>query len=208
MQLHYGSLSSVSISDLRLVSVSYAEFRIYERTELFSSTAMAMALHTPEGSTPSTSSPAVAPASSHSSKPPRVLACTLCHQRKVKCDRKFPCSNCIRSRAECVPATAVRPRRRRRVTERDLLERLGRCEKLLRRHNIEFEPLGKDASVEIPHPSIETGDASDDGRQSEGVWTGPPSPSTSATEKLDKMVQYEAKYAHYSTLFNFHALCV
>ena len=107
-----------------------------------------------------------------------------------------------------MPATAVRPRRRRRVTERDLLERLGRCEKLLRRHNIEFEPLGKDASVEIPHPSIETGDASDDGRQSEGVWTGPPSPSTSATEKLDKMVQYEAKYAHYSTLFNFHALCV
>ncbi|VZI08232.1 unnamed protein product [Fusarium fujikuroi] len=27
----------------------------------------------------------------------RVLSCVLCQQRKKKCDRKSPCSNCIRS---------------------------------------------------------------------------------------------------------------
>lgn len=26
----------------------------------------------------------------------RVLSCVLCQQRKKKCDRKSPCSNCIR----------------------------------------------------------------------------------------------------------------
>ncbi|KAI3661025.1 hypothetical protein MP638_004060 [Amoeboaphelidium occidentale] len=29
-------------------------------------------------------------------------ACDLCHQRKVKCDEKVPCSNCIKHNAECV----------------------------------------------------------------------------------------------------------
>ena len=94
-----------------------------------------------------------------------------------------------------MPATAVRPRRRRRVPERDILERLGRYEDLLRRHNIDFEPISKDPAAEKTYPHIETGYASDDDRQSEAVFTGPPSPSTTCTtEKFDKTMQYEAKH--------------
>jgi hypothetical protein len=29
-------------------------------------------------------------------RPPRILACVLCQQRKKKCDRKSPCSFCIK----------------------------------------------------------------------------------------------------------------
>ncbi|KAK4099546.1 hypothetical protein N658DRAFT_429601 [Parathielavia hyrcaniae] len=32
-------------------------------------------------------------------KPPRILACILCQGRKIKCDRNFPCANCIKVRA-------------------------------------------------------------------------------------------------------------
>ncbi|RLL93538.1 hypothetical protein CFD26_100310 [Aspergillus turcosus] len=72
-------------------------------------------------------------------RPSRVLACVLCQHRKVKCDRGFPCANCVRAEAQCVPATQVR--RRRRFPERELLERLRRYEDLLRQNNIQFQPL-------------------------------------------------------------------
>lgn len=75
-------------------------------------------------------------------KPQRVLACVLCQQRKVKCDRTFPCANCTRVGVQCVPANTLGPRqRRRRFPERELLERLRHYEDLLRRHSIDFEPL-------------------------------------------------------------------
>ncbi|RHZ45563.1 uncharacterized protein CDV56_104368 [Aspergillus thermomutatus] len=72
-------------------------------------------------------------------RPTRVLACVLCQQRKVRCDRGFPCGNCKRAQAQCVPATQVR--RRRRFPERELLERLRRYEDLLRQNDIQFKPL-------------------------------------------------------------------
>lgn len=74
----------------------------------------------------------------------RILACLLCQQRKVKCDRTFPCSNCVKQRAECIPATAPR-KRRRRFPERELLDRVRTYEDLLRRNNIQFEPMHKDS---------------------------------------------------------------
>ncbi|KAJ5183961.1 hypothetical protein N7492_001577 [Penicillium capsulatum] len=81
--------------------------------------------------------------SDHRPKPPRVLACALCQQRKVKCDRKVPCVHCVKLQVECVPVTNPRPRRRR-FPERELLDRLRRYEGLLRQNKIEFDPLHKD----------------------------------------------------------------
>ncbi len=75
-------------------------------------------------------------------KPQRVLACLLCSQRKIKCDRVFPCANCARVGAQCVPAAALARRpRRRRFPERELLERLRHYETLLSQNNVDFEPL-------------------------------------------------------------------
>ncbi|GFF25949.1 hypothetical protein IFM58399_01228 [Aspergillus lentulus] len=89
-------------------------------------------MSTPEHSSPRSSLRAT-------NRPTRVLACVLCQQRKVKCDRRFPCANCVRAQVQCVPATQVR--RRRRFPERELLESVRRYEDLLRQNNIQFQPL-------------------------------------------------------------------
>ncbi|KAK0620079.1 fungal-specific transcription factor domain-containing protein [Immersiella caudata] len=65
----------------------------------------------------------------------RVLACALCQQRKVKCDRQIPCATCTKAGvgASCVPSTPAPVRRRRRPAQ-DLRRRLARCEELLLQH--------------------------------------------------------------------------
>ncbi|KAH8664705.1 hypothetical protein BX600DRAFT_381388 [Xylariales sp. PMI_506] len=118
------------------------------------------------------------------SKPQRVLACVLCQQRKVKCDRRFPCSNCTKSRVQCVPATLAPRQRRRRFPERVLLERLRKYEDLLRQHNIPFDPLHKDttpAAASKDSPSADGNDQSDDDQPEEIVSS--PS-STVRSERL------------------------
>ncbi|KAI1052595.1 hypothetical protein LB507_009867 [Fusarium sp. FIESC RH6] len=65
-------------------------------------------------------------------RPPRILACVLCQQRKKKCDRKSPCSFCIKAGIQCIPSTPAPKRTRRRPTK-ELLARLERCEELLKK---------------------------------------------------------------------------
>jgi hypothetical protein len=95
------------------------------------------------------------PVSSRPSRHQRALACTSCQQRKVKCDRKFPCAICVKARVQCVPATLAPRQRRRRFTERALLDRLRKYEDLLRQNNIPFEPLhsarGEDSRSDDSH---------------------------------------------------------
>ncbi|KMK56412.1 C6 transcription factor [Aspergillus fumigatus Z5] len=75
----------------------------------------------------------------HSARSPRPRACVRCQQRKVRCDHKSPCGNCVASETQCVTATLTP--RRRRFQEKVLLDRLRHYEGLLRQHNIDFEPL-------------------------------------------------------------------
>ncbi|KAL2163000.1 hypothetical protein VTH06DRAFT_6836 [Thermothelomyces fergusii] len=78
-------------------------------------------------STPPPSQPGPGP-----SRKQRILACELCQKRKIGCDRKFPCANCIKSNVakHCVPATPA-PRQKRKVSQHGLNERLARCEAML-----------------------------------------------------------------------------
>lgn len=32
----------------------------------------------------------------HKGKSSRVLSCQMCQKRKTKCDKKFPCQNCLK----------------------------------------------------------------------------------------------------------------
>ncbi|KAF1847689.1 uncharacterized protein K460DRAFT_384014 [Cucurbitaria berberidis CBS 394.84] len=86
----------------------------------------------------------------------------MCQQRKVKCDRKFPCANCIKSGTQCVSPALASRQRRRRFPERELLDRLRYYEDLLRKHNISFEPLhasGADGTSpdadKLPHCTVD-----------------------------------------------------
>lgn len=67
-------------------------------------------------------------------------SCFLCQQRKVRCDRNKPCSNCLKAGAECTVSTASTPRRRcRKEPEQDLIKRLNKYETLMAKHGIKFE---------------------------------------------------------------------
>lgn len=46
--------------------------------------------------------------------PARVFSCTRCFDRKVKCDRQTPCSNCLRSSSDCVFRVPPAPRRKKK----------------------------------------------------------------------------------------------
>jgi hypothetical protein len=89
--------------------------------------------------------PSRTPDSASSARPPspkitRGHSCILCQQRKVKCDRQKPCSNCLKARAECIPSAPSQPRRRRKkLSETDLATRLKKYEQLLRTHGVKIE---------------------------------------------------------------------
>ena len=118
-------------------------------------------------------------------KPPRVLACVLCQSRKIRCDRQFPCANCSKAGARCVPGNQVPRQRRRRFPERVLLDRLRHYEDLLRQSNIKFEPLHPDSSKQKRLPDVQGDDDSDDEQPKAEL-----SPSTTANSER----VYEAKY--------------
>ncbi|KAJ4986519.1 hypothetical protein SVAN01_07955 [Stagonosporopsis vannaccii] len=88
-------------------------------------------------------------------RPQRILACVLCQQRKVKCDRKFPCNHCVKAKVACIPAQQM-PRRKKRPTEQELTERLRQYEELLRKNNIAVEHIDE----------MGTGGTSNDGADS------------------------------------------
>ncbi|KAI1375292.1 hypothetical protein F4677DRAFT_454930 [Hypoxylon crocopeplum] len=84
-------------------------------------------------------------AEAEQTKPTRVFACAMCKQRRVKCSRSFPCTNCVRAGVPCMQPTVNQ--RRRRFAERELLDRLHHYEDILRQNNIAFEPLHGSASA-------------------------------------------------------------
>lgn len=130
------------------------------------------------GPSPSTST-------SSSAVPQRVLACVLCQQRKIRCDRKFPCATCIKAKVQCVPATLATRQRRRRFAERDLLDRLRHYESILRSNKINFEPL---------HPSLDTTTADEQDKDADEARSGQKTDGQSNTLIKNESV-FEAKYA-------------
>ncbi|KAH0837600.1 C6 transcription factor [Fonsecaea pedrosoi] len=121
---------------------------------------------------------ATAPPSSPG-KPKRVLACVLCQQRKVKCDRIFPCANCVRSRVQCVPSPLLKRRLRRRPPQKELLERIAKYEDLLRQNNVKFEPLHNDIGLEKGKSVAGSGYGSD-GEPPENMDSEMQTPSTTS----------------------------
>ena len=119
------------------------------------------------------------PTVTSSRKPPRTLACVLCQQRKVRCDRKFPCNTCIKTGVQCVPVAAPR-QRRRRFPEGELLQRVRHLEDLLRQNNMEFEPL---------HATASERNAPDGAKQNERSEGASPEVKTETT--------FEAKFVHF-----------
>ncbi|RGP61090.1 transcription factor [Fusarium longipes] len=75
----------------------------------------------------------------------RVLACTHCQQRKIKCNRIFPCSNCIKANLNCVPSKPT-PVRKRRTPNVLLQERIKKVEALLEQYTLHGSPENTSAT--------------------------------------------------------------
>lgn len=93
-------------------------------------------------------------------KPPRVHSCVLCQQRKVKCDRQSPCSNCKKARVECISSVSLRPRRRkRRFPEAELLAKVKKYGDMLKELGVN---LDEDGNEEVGGNGVGEGEVRDD----------------------------------------------
>lgn len=116
----------------------------------------------------------------------RGTSCVLCQQRKVRCDKNKPCANCVKARVECRVIAPQPPRRRKkRLQERDLIDRLKRYETLLSEHGVKFDAIGPDLRSDNQH-----GDDVDELENDfEGLKTTPEaSVSPSAASQSEKCV--------------------
>lgn len=79
---------------------------------------------------PAAEGPENAPASSHHLPESQGLrSCVTCRRRKVRCNKRCPCSNCTRAGIECIfPPPGRAPRKAKRPQDAELLSRLKRLE--------------------------------------------------------------------------------
>ena len=105
-----------------------------------------------EGPRPPVTSP---PRNGQSGKT-RLISCSTCQQRKVKCDKAQPtCSNCAKHRTSCVYIPPALPiRKKRKSPEQQLVGRLRRYERLLRAHDIPTDDDPDHASTSIEKGSM------------------------------------------------------
>ena len=67
-------------------------------------------------------------------------SCLICRQRKVKCDRNTPCSNCDKAGKQCSFVPPVRGKRKRTKSPKEGLHaKLKRYEELLKSCGVSFE---------------------------------------------------------------------
>ncbi|OCK77075.1 C6 transcription factor [Lepidopterella palustris CBS 459.81] len=81
----------------------------------------------------------------------KPYSCLTCRQRKVKCDRHTPCSNCVTARKQCSFIPPVRGKRKRtKFPKEGLHAKLRRYEDLLKSYGANIEPSehGDDSDLE------------------------------------------------------------
>ena len=100
--------------------------------------------------------PATSPPKNRQKGKIRLISCSTCQQRKVKCDKAQPtCSNCAKHRTSCVYVPPALPiRKKRKSPEEELADRLRRYERLLQAHGIPIDDNPDDASTSIKKGSI------------------------------------------------------
>lgn len=114
----------------------------------------------------------------------RGTSCALCQQRKVRCDKNKPCANCVKAGVDCKIIPPAPPRRRKkRLQERDLVDRLKKYESLLSEHGVKFDAIGHDLRSDGP----QLDDVEELENDFEGLKTSPEaSVSPSAASQSEK----------------------
>ena len=74
--------------------------------------------------------------------PPQLnpRSCTTCRRRKVRCNKRNPCSNCTKAGIECIfPAPGRAPRKAKKPADTELLARLRRLEGVVQTLGVHVE---------------------------------------------------------------------
>lgn len=99
---------------------------------IYPPTSTPFATANPDGNTninPSTSSDNTGGASTTADSNLNPRSCVTCRRRKVRCNKREPCSNCVKAGIECVfPGPGRAPRKQRRPPDVEVLSRLRRLE--------------------------------------------------------------------------------
>lgn len=81
-------------------------------------------------------------------------SCVTCRRRKVKCDKRNPCGNCVKQHIECVfPRPGRAPRKTKKPPDTELLARLRRLEGVVQK-------LGRGGAEGGDDGALDTGSAS------------------------------------------------
>ncbi|KAM0501938.1 hypothetical protein ACHAP8_004235 [Fusarium lateritium] len=98
----------------------------------------------------------------------KIWSCVICRRRKIRCDRKDPCSNCVKNKIDChFPVTGRIPRRNRGPStsktpaqkQSELLGRLRRLESVVTELAAQVEDENG-ANIGVSHQKQITVDAS------------------------------------------------
>lgn len=113
----------------------------------------------------------------------RGTSCVLCQQRKVRCDKNKPCANCVKAKVECRVIPPQPPRRRKkRLQEKDLIDRLKKYESLLAEHGVKVDAIGHELRPDGP-PGDDVDELEND---FEGLKTSPEASSSPAASHVEK----------------------
>ncbi|KAI1110835.1 fungal-specific transcription factor domain-containing protein [Nemania sp. NC0429] len=126
-------------------------------------------------------------------QPAHLRSCVLCRQRKVKCDRRQPCSNCIRARASCVhpPGAGRAAKRPRQPVDTKVLDRLSQLETTIRR--LQKQTKDREADPHVASELVRT-------RENGGlVEDDTPQPAETAPE-LGRLVVDESQSRYVSNV--------
>lgn len=100
-------------------------------------------LHTSNNTDNRVQKPSQSSASANPNLNPR--SCITCRRRKVKCDKKQPCANCVKAHIDCVfPSPGRAPRKPRKPQDSELIERLKKLEGVVRSLGVQAGVQGED----------------------------------------------------------------
>jgi hypothetical protein len=95
----------------------------------------------------------------------KSYSCLTCRQRKVKCDRHNPCSNCVKAARQCSFIPHVRGKRKRtKAPKEGLHAKLRRYEELLKSYGAKIEPSeydGDSDSETVSQPDLDMAEDAD-----------------------------------------------
>ncbi|KAF2434745.1 hypothetical protein EJ08DRAFT_668209 [Tothia fuscella] len=76
-------------------------------------------------------------------------SCVTCRRRKVKCDKKPVCTNCVKAHIECVyPSPGRAPRRPRKPADMELIDRLKKLEGVVQMLGSQVQPENEKAETQ------------------------------------------------------------